>query len=81
MASAKSVVNEAGEKLVKVNIPYMYNGNHTKFICHNGRTWLAKRGEDIYLPEKVAEMVEQSIAAEKEIQRKLDEASRKSFKF
>lgn len=81
MASTKTMVNEAGEKLVKVNIPYLYNGNHAQFICHNGRTWLAKRGEDIYLPEKVAEMVEQSIAAEKEIQRKLDEASRKSFKF
>lgn len=47
----------ANEKMVKVKIPLSRNDKEDVFVGLNGRTFLIKRGEEVEVPEGVAEIL------------------------
>lgn len=55
----KSVLAPAneGEKLVKIRIPRTRDEKDDVFVSVNERTWLIKRGEEVEVPECVAEVI------------------------
>lgn len=47
----------AKEKKVKIRIPLTRTEKDDVFVGVNGRTWLIKRGEEVEVPECVAEVL------------------------
>jgi hypothetical protein len=48
---------EQKEKMVKVRIPRTRKDQEDVFVSVNMRTWLIKRGEEVEVPECVAEVL------------------------
>lgn len=70
----------AKEKTVKIKIPLTRTEKNDVFVGVNGRTWLIKRGEEVEVPECVAEvlrhkeeMLEQAMAFEEAAAQKADQ--------
>lgn len=61
MANSKETATEkvetATEKKVKVLIPLTRDDEGDVFVSVNSRTWLIKRGEEVEVPECVAEVL------------------------
>lgn len=56
MAETKTATKEV-EKTVRVIIPIDKTNNADVFVSVNERTWLIKRGEEVEVPECVAEVL------------------------
>lgn len=61
------VVNEAGEKMVKIRLPLTREDTKALFVRVNHRTWLIPRGKEWEVPECVAEVIEH--AEQQELER------------
>lgn len=56
---------EKAENKVHVRLPRARAGEEdTVFVGVNGRTWRIKKGEDVEVPECVAEVLQNSVYAE-----------------
>lgn len=53
-------VNDNVEKMVRIRLPLTREKQADVFVGINGRTWLLKRGQDIEVPESVAEVLANS---------------------
>ena len=53
-------VNDNVEKMVKIRLPLTREKQADVFVGINGKTWLLKRGQDIEVPESVAEVLANS---------------------
>ena len=47
----------AGEKRVKIRIPRTKSENDDVYVSVNDRSWLIRRGEEVEVPECVAEVL------------------------
>ena len=70
----------AKEKTVKIKLPLTRTEKNDVFVGVNGRTWLIKRGEEVEVPECVAEvlrhkeeMLEQAMAFEEAAAQKAEQ--------
>ena len=45
------------EKMVKVLLPLLENGDTEQYVAVNGRSFLIRRGEEVEVPECVAEVL------------------------
>lgn len=54
------------EKTVKIKLPRLTKQDKPVFVSVNERTWLIKRGEEVEVPECVAEVLEHSEQMEQE---------------
>ncbi len=57
MAETNKPQAEQKEKMVKVRIPRTRKDQEDVFVSVNMRTWLIKRGEEVEVPECVAEVL------------------------
>lgn len=60
MAATNNTATEtkvAKEKLVKVRIPKTKENQDDVFVAVNNRTWLIQRGQEVEVPECVAEVL------------------------
>ncbi len=55
----KETVDTATEKRVTVRLPRLegQNANQTEFFSYNFKNYLIKRGEDVEIPEGLAEVI------------------------
>jgi hypothetical protein len=60
MAETKTKATEtvAKEKKVKIRLPLTRTEKNDELVGVNGRTWLIKRGEEVEVPECVAEVLQ-----------------------
>ena len=60
MAETKTKATEAvaKEKTVKIKLPLTRTEKNDVLVGVNGRTWLIKRGEEVEVPECVAEVLQ-----------------------
>ena len=53
-----AVTKESKEKLVKITLPKLRNGNKEQvYISINDRVWMAKRGVEVELPDYVVDAI------------------------
>lgn len=57
--------NPTDEKMVKIRLPRVKD-NPTAFVSVNERTWMIKRGEEVEVPECVAEVLRHKEEMEEE---------------
>lgn len=57
--------NPTDEKMVKIRLPRVKD-NPTVFVSVNERTWMIKRGEEVEVPECVAEVLRHKEEMEEE---------------
>lgn len=65
------------EKMVKVLLPLMENGDMEQYVAVNGRSFLIRRGEEVEVPECVAEVLRLSEKQKREAYRYQQEAIRR----
>jgi exosome complex RNA-binding protein Rrp4 len=59
MAETKTAAEKvAKEKTVKIKLPLTRTEKNDVLVGVNGRTWLIKRGEEVEVPECVAEVLQ-----------------------
>jgi exosome complex RNA-binding protein Rrp4 len=59
MAETKTATEKvAKEKTVKIRLPLTRTEKNDVLVGVNGRTWLIKRGEEVEVPECVAEVLQ-----------------------
>lgn len=58
MAEQTNKPAEQKEKMIKVKIPRTRKDQEDVFVSVNQRTWLIKRGEEVEVPECVAEVLQ-----------------------
>lgn len=57
------------EKMVKVLLPLLENGDTEQYVAVNGRSFLIRRGEEVEVPECVAEVLRLSEKQKREAYR------------
>lgn len=67
------------EKMVKVLLPLLENGDTEQYVAVNGRSFLIRRGEEVEVPECVAEVLRLSEKQKREAYRYQQEAIRRSM--
>lgn len=67
---------EEAKKTVKIRIPRIKNDDSDVFVSVNEKTYLIKRGEEVEVPESVAEVIRNAEAMEEEAYA-FDEATKK----
>ena len=67
------------EKMVKVLLPLLENGDMEQYGAVNGRSFLLRRGEEVEVPECVAEVLRLSEKQKREAYRYQQEAIRRSM--
>lgn len=67
------------EKMVKVLLPLLENGDMEQYVAVNGRSFLIRRGEEVEVPECVAEVLRLSEDQKREAYRYQQEAIRRSM--
>lgn len=65
------------EKMVKVLLPLMENGDTEQYVAVNGRSFLIRRGEEVEVPECVSEVLRLSEKQKREAYRYQQEAIRR----
>lgn len=62
----KKADNATKEKKVTVNLPKLrgQNANQEEFFSVNGKNYIIRRGEDVEIPEEVAEVIRNAHKAE-----------------
>jgi exosome complex RNA-binding protein Rrp4 len=56
--ATETVAKEKKEKTVKIRLPLTRTEKNDVLVGVNGRTWLIKRGEEVEVPECVAEVLQ-----------------------
>lgn len=67
------------EKMVKVLLPLLENGDMEQYVAVNGRSFLIHRGEEVEVPECVAEVLRLSEEQKRAAYRYQQEAIRRSM--
>ena len=67
---------ETGEKMVRVMLPIINEHDMEQYVCINGRSWLIRRGEEVEVPECVAEVLKLSENQKREAYRYQQQASK-----
>ena len=67
------------EKRVKVLLPLLENGDTEQYVAVNGRSFLIRRGEEVEVPECVAEVLRLSEKQKREAYLYQQEAIRRSM--
>lgn len=67
------------EKMVKLTLPIINENDMTQYVAVNGRSFLIRRGEEVKVPECVAEVLKNSENQRMEAMRYQQEAIRKSM--
>lgn len=81
MSEDKTIVLEDAvkERRVKVMLPIINENDMTQYVAVNGRSFLIRRGEEVEVPESVAEVLKNSENQKREALRYQQEAIRKSM--
>lgn len=67
---------EAGEKMVRVMLPIINENDMEQYVGINGRSWLIRRGEEVEVPECVAEVLKLSENQKREAYRYQQQAAK-----
>lgn len=67
------------EKRVKVTLPIIHEGDMVQYVAVNGKSYMIRRGEEVSVPEAVAEVLKNSERQKMEAMRYQQEAIRKSM--
>ena len=67
MSAEKKTVDETKtEKMVKIRLPRVRGESDTMYWAINERDWLIKRGEDVEVPESLANLIYRQEEAKEE---------------
>lgn len=67
---------ETGEKMVRVTLPIINEHDMEQYVGINGRSWLIRRGEEVEVPECVAEVLKLSENQKREAYRYQQKAAK-----
>lgn len=67
---------ETGEKMVRVMLPIINERDMEQYVGINGRSWLIRRGEEVEVPECVAEVLKLSENQKREAYRYQQQAAK-----
>ena len=67
---------ETGEKMVRVTLTIINEHDMEQYVGINGRSWLIRRGEEVEVPECVAEVLKLSENQKREAYRYQQQAAK-----